>query len=71
MKICIALHSCMDLGGIINHTEQLIGGLQDLGHSAELFELAYTDNAPGQGKSGTFEVILSKALLTSCVDVRC
>lgn len=55
MKIAVALHSCMDLGGIINHTEQLIGGLQDLGHTAHLYELVYADNAQGQGRSGSFE----------------
>lgn len=55
MKIAVALHSCMDLGGIINHTEQLIGGFLDLGHEAHLYELVYSDFAQGQGKSGDFE----------------
>lgn len=55
MKVCIALHSCMDLGGIINHTEQLLGGFQDLGHETALVELVYADTAHGQGKSGSFE----------------
>ncbi len=56
MKICVALHSCMDLGGIINHTEQLIGGFKDLGHDAQLVELVYADNAHGQNRSGSFEI---------------
>lgn len=55
MKIAVALHACMDLGGIINHTEQLIGGFQDLGHEAVLLELVYSDNPQGQGRSGSFE----------------
>jgi len=55
MKICIAFHACMDLGGIINHTEQLIGGLVDLGHSVTLFEMVYADNAGSQNKIGDFE----------------
>lgn len=50
MKICVALHSCMDLGGIINHTEQLIGGLQDLGHDVHLREMVWSVTAPGQSK---------------------
>ncbi|QDP65301.1 MAG: hypothetical protein Unbinned200contig1000_41 [Prokaryotic dsDNA virus sp.] len=55
MKIAVALHSCMDLGGIINHTEQLIGGFLDLGHEAHLYELVYADNAQAQERSGNFE----------------
>lgn len=51
MKIAIALHSCMDLGGIINHTEQLVGGFKDLGHECNLFEIVYKDTAPSQNKS--------------------
>ena len=43
----------MDLGGIINHTEQLAGGLKDLGHEVEFYELVYADKAPGQNKATT------------------
>lgn len=56
MRICIALHQVMDLGGIINHTEQLIGGLQDLGHTVHLKELVYADNAHSQRREGPFRV---------------
>ena len=56
MKICIAFHSCMDLGGIINHTEQLIGGLQDLGHTVHLKELVYNAKVFDVRKEGNFEV---------------
>jgi len=56
MKICIAFHACMDLGGIINHTEQLIGGFQDLGHDVDLFEMVYADKASRQRKTGDFVV---------------
>lgn len=55
MKICVAFHACMDLGGIINHTEQLIGGLKDLGHSVTLFEMVYADRAGQQSRDGNFE----------------
>ena len=62
MKICVALHSCMDLGGIINHTEQLIGGLKELGHRVDLKELVYSDRANTMGKGGDFEVANSGIL---------
>lgn len=55
MKICIALHSCMDLGGIINHTEQLIGGLKDLGHTVHLKEMVYSERTHSMRKEGNFE----------------
>jgi glycosyltransferase involved in cell wall biosynthesis len=42
----------MDLGGIIDHTEQLIGGLQDLGHTVHLKELVWANKAHHQSKGG-------------------
>lgn len=56
MKILVALHQVMDLGGIINHTEQLIGGLKDLGHTVHLKQFAYTMNGHDQRRSGDFIV---------------
>lgn len=56
MRICVAFHACMDLGGIINHTEQMIGGLKDLGHQVDFKELVYADRANGVQKSGDFEI---------------
>jgi glycosyltransferase involved in cell wall biosynthesis len=56
MKIMIALHSCMDLGGIINHTEQLIGGLKDLGHTVHLKQFVWSIRASGQNRDGDFLV---------------
>lgn len=56
MKICIALHQCMDLGGIINHTEQLMRGLFDLGHTVHLREMVWKEQAPTQKKSGCYEL---------------
>lgn len=50
MKILILLHQVMDLGGIINHTEQLIGGLKDLGHEVHFKELTWKE--VGVGKKG-------------------
>ncbi len=46
MKIAICLYPLMDLGGIVNHTEQLIGGFKDLGHSVDLLELSWKSKHP-------------------------
>jgi hypothetical protein len=56
MKILVALHKCMDLGGIIDHTEQLIGGLKDLGHTVHLKEVTWAFNAPDQKKTSDWSV---------------
>ena len=56
MKILVALHKCMDLGGIINHTEQLIGGLMDLGHTVHLRELVWAMNAHDQRKEADWKI---------------
>lgn len=40
----------MDLGGIIDHTEQLIGGLQDLGHEVHLNEFIWANQVHDQRK---------------------
>lgn len=56
MKILIALHQCMDLGGIINHTEQLIGGLQDLGHDVQLKELVWSTRTHSQNKTADWSI---------------
>lgn len=56
MKILVALHQVMDLGGIINHTEQLIGGLKDLGHTVHLKQFVYGMNAFDQRRDGDFIV---------------
>lgn len=54
MKILVALHQCMDLGGIINHTEELIGGLKDLGHEVHFKELVWAIRANDVRKEGEF-----------------
>lgn len=56
MRILVALHQVMDLGGIINHTEQLIGGLKDLGHRVELKEFVYAVKAHAQDKEGDWVI---------------
>lgn len=56
MKILVALHPCMDLGGIINHTEQLIGGLKDLGHDVDLKEFVWKTRVHGRNPDGNFVV---------------
>jgi len=57
MKICIALHQCMDLGGIINHTENLIAGLAHLGHDVHLREMVWKEKVQDQRKSGDDESV--------------
>lgn len=49
----------MDLGGIINHTEQLIGGLKDLGHTVDLKELINSQNSNDNRKDALFEKLES------------
>lgn len=57
MKILVAIHEVMDLGGIINHTEQLIGGLKDLGHEVVFKKFVWAERIservkPNQGLIG-------------------
>lgn len=54
MKIIVVLHSVMDLGGIINHTEQLIGGLKDLGHTVHFKQLVNGAATHDQRREGDF-----------------
>lgn len=54
MKILVAIHTVMDLGGIINHTEQLIGGLKDLGHTVQLKQLVNGAATHDQRREGDF-----------------
>ena len=53
MKIAICLFPLMDLGGIINHTEQLAGGFKDLGHQVDLIELSWKDKKPKANNKDT------------------
>lgn len=50
MKIAICLFPIMDWGGIINHTEQMAAGLQELGHEVEFFELIWREAGKGRRK---------------------
>lgn len=52
MKICIAIYDCMDLGGIINHTEHLAAGLIELGHEVSFFQICYKEGEPRAQKGG-------------------
>lgn len=51
MKIAICFYQINNLGGIINHTEDLIGGLKDFGCSVELISLHYQDKFISKRKS--------------------
>jgi hypothetical protein len=46
----------MDLGGIINHTEQLIGGLKDLGHTVHFYEMCYSERVHALDKQNANEI---------------
>lgn len=48
MKILLAMFHIQQLGGIINHTEQLGAGLRELGHEVDLVKLVWTKSARGQ-----------------------
>ena len=41
MRILFALHKIQDLGGIINHTEHLAWGFQQLGHEVSIVQLQH------------------------------
>lgn len=56
MKILVALHSVMDLGGIINHTEQLIGGLKENGHDVHFKEIVWASAAHDNRKNGDWKI---------------
>lgn len=43
MKICIAIYDCMDLGGIINHTEHLAAGFRELYHEVDFLQILYKE----------------------------
>lgn len=43
MKIAVVMYRIMDLGGIINHTEDMIYGLKRQGHEVDLLQLIYSD----------------------------
>ena len=47
MNITIALYDINDVGGILNHTEQLALGLKELGHHVELAELVWKKKVKG------------------------
>ena len=46
MKILVPVHQFSNFGGIINHTEQLIAGLKDLGHEVTFAFLKPTAQKP-------------------------
>lgn len=43
MKILISQFTCRQLGGIINHTEELAAGLIELGHAVDMSSLHWVD----------------------------
>lgn len=56
MKICIAMHPCMDIGGIIDHTEFLTAGLTTLGHQVHICELRWNNKQlSDQHKEGPWD----------------
>jgi hypothetical protein len=53
MKIMVAMHVFNNFGGILNHNEQLIAGLKDLGHSVTFAYLKTTKKPEYNTLSGT------------------
>lgn len=51
MKFLITTMQIQQWGGIINHTEQLIHGLRELGHTVDLVQLVWTDHVLGAKRS--------------------
>lgn len=52
MKILITFFPIDDMGGIINHHEQLCAGLKELGHEVTTKMLVWRDNAPSAMSGG-------------------
>tara|TARA_R100000306_G_C4373261_1_gene140893 strand:+ start:60 stop:1385 length:1326 start_codon:yes stop_codon:yes gene_type:complete len=49
MKILIAFHDLMDLGGIINNQEDLYAGFEELGHEVRMVKLVWKSRVTGRG----------------------
>ena len=49
MKILIAFHDLMDLGGIINNQEDLYAGLEELGHEIRTVKLVWKNSVNSRG----------------------
>jgi len=57
MKIAIVLYGINNMGGIINHTEELIAGFKELGHETVLFEAIWKDKVRDQKRdTSTFSI---------------
>jgi glycosyltransferase involved in cell wall biosynthesis len=48
MKILVIAHDFNNVGGILNHTEQLMAGFKDLGHEVELLCVKASKKSPGK-----------------------
>jgi glycosyltransferase involved in cell wall biosynthesis len=55
MKIAVLFYwPVLQPGGLINHTEQLIGGFKDLGHEVRLINLVWKRHVQDMHKTGNF-----------------
>jgi glycosyltransferase involved in cell wall biosynthesis len=52
MKILLAFYPIDDMGGIINHNEQLSAGLQELGHTVDTYCFVPREDRPRNGMAG-------------------
>lgn len=52
MKILMAWYPIQDVGGILNHNEELVAGLQDIGHEVNTLCFLPRDNFPRNGVAG-------------------
>ena len=48
MKILITMYNINNPGGIINHNENLIAGLQQIGHEVDFVELVWRTSVKGK-----------------------
>ncbi len=52
MKVLLAFFPIDDMGGMINHNEQLCAGLQELGHEVHTRLLLPREDIPRNGVAG-------------------
>ena len=60
MKVLIAFHDLMDLGGIINNQEDLYAGLEELGHEVRTVKLVWKDQVRTRGPNSLDGYIMGK-----------
>lgn len=57
MKILFTIFDISQIGGILGNTEDLIKGLQEIGHTVDLVQLLWSNSSTGKRNSGKYEYI--------------